>query len=209
MAGTANESRKGRECKKSVSCGTQFKRAAFGHMWERVDDTGDWKVGARVRAFRRSEAIGGAMSSLIYRCIVVWSRPACRRRLLIASLLVAALVTAIHRLLPGHGVNFWLPFHAAIPAAVFSWGAWSSGSRRFDLSLVGHGLLVVCAVALGFGLINGRKVAWELAALLNFLTPLMVSTLGATAAVRGLAGQTFRVSDPTPNASEDESQLLD
>ena len=117
-----------------------------------------------------------------------WGDPQRRRRLLTLGVLVSAVVTLAHQALPGHGTAFWLPFHAALPAVVFSLGARAGGARRVDGRLLLRGVVVVGVVTLSFGMINAHPLPLPAAALLNLLVPLTVSTLGAATGA-GEAGE--------------------
>lgn len=106
-----------------------------------------------------------------------------RARLLLIAAAVAVVVTGIHRLVENVPPAGWIVFHAAVPAAVFSLGALTAGAG-FGPRTVLSGILVVAAVASAFGWINGHPLPVPVAAALNFLVPLSVSTLGALSARR-------------------------
>lgn len=123
----------------------------------------------------------GGLSPLRERARGPWSDARQRRRLIGITLGVGSAVTGAHWLIGQAGSRWWLAFHLAVPAVVFSLGAWSAGARRPDLQLVVRGTAIALAVALAFTLVNRQALPWGTTLSLNMLVPFFVSTFGAAA----------------------------
>jgi hypothetical protein len=115
----------------------------------------------------------------------VWQTPSLRQPVLLIATLVGFTVSLSHHFLDGVLEELtWLFIHMAMPTMVFFGSAMASKHGRIDRQLIIQGILTVVAVTSLFSVINQwlhlpEPLRW----LLNFLTPILVSSIGAASGI--------------------------
>ena len=118
----------------------------------------------------------------------VWKTPNLKQRIFLIASLVGLTVSVSHHYLDGVlGELAWFLIHMAMPTMVFFGSAMASEYRRIDSELIIRGVLTVVVVTSLFSVINQWLELPEILRwFLNFLTPALVSSIGAAS---GLAAQ--------------------
>ena len=122
----------------------------------------------------------------------VWQTPELWLRMFIIATLVGLTVSLSHHFLDGVlAQSTWLLVHMAMPTMVFFGSVMASECRRLDRQLVIRGLLTVVVVTSLFTAINQwfqlpELLRWAL----NFLTPTLVSSIGAASGIALQANKT-------------------
>ena len=122
----------------------------------------------------------------------VWQTPGLRQRVFIIAGLVGLTVSLSHHYLDGElEESTWVVIHMAMPTIVFFSSAMASEYLKLDRQLVIRGILTVVVVTVSFSVINQWLQVPELLRwFLNFLTPAVVSSIGAAS---GLASQANKI----------------
>jgi hypothetical protein len=122
----------------------------------------------------------------------VWQTPRLRLRIFMIATLLGLTVSLSHHFL--HGVlaqSTWLLIHMALPSMVFFGSVMASECPRLDRQLVIRGILTVVVVTSLLTAINQwLQVPEPMRWLLNFLTPMLVSSLGAASGIATQAHKT-------------------